>query len=142
EEQSNLIASFPGFIATITETLAAKDYHIMAVSTDNGQDTGFNSSCLYGDCSCTPAPACCENACGSGQTCNGFDCNNLTISQCDFEYGSGKQYDATGMACMLAGDRLYLTDGHAYVDQTFACIANVGTYGSGDEKPMLAAIEA
>ncbi|HEY8374956.1 MAG TPA: vWA domain-containing protein, partial [Nannocystis sp.] len=97
DEQMNLINSFPGFISTITQTLDAQDYHIMAVSTDNGKGTGLMSSCVNGECNCTPAPVCCQNACGQfGQTCNGFPCDNLPLSQCDFEYGTGREYDADG----------------------------------------------
>lgn len=143
DEQANLIASFPGFISTITDTLAAKDYHIMAVSTDDGAKTGLNSSCINGDCSCTPAPVCCENACGgSGVTCNGFQCDNLPLSQCDYEYGTGKTFDADGKHCMLEGDRRYMLASQPDLAQAFECIANVGTYGSGDERPMLAALSA
>ncbi|WAS94301.1 hypothetical protein [Nannocystis punicea] len=143
DEQANLIASFPGFIATITGTLTAKDYHIMTVSTDNGMNTGLSSTCTNGTCNCTPAPVCCENACGgSGKTCNGFDCNDLPLSQCHFEYGTGKEFDATGKHCMLADMRRYMTESQPELAQTFECIANVGTYGSGDEKPMLAATSA
>jgi hypothetical protein len=143
DEQMNLINSFPGFIDTITQTLQAKDYHIMAVSTDNGMNTGLSSTCINGVCNCTPAPVCCENACGGfAQSCNGFDCDNLPVSQCNFEYGTGKEYDADGNHCMLADMRRYMLDTQPNVDQTFQCIANVGTYGSGDEKPMLAATEA
>ncbi|MCY1010753.1 hypothetical protein OV079_35360 [Nannocystis pusilla] len=57
DEQANLIASFPGFIDTITNTLSAKDYHIMAVSTDNGMNTGLSSTCTNGSCNCTPPPS-------------------------------------------------------------------------------------
>ncbi|MFY0536731.1 hypothetical protein [Nannocystis pusilla] len=57
DEQANLIASFPGFIDTITNTLSAKDYHIMAVSTDNGMNTGLSSTCTNGTCNCTPPPS-------------------------------------------------------------------------------------
>jgi hypothetical protein len=139
DEQANLIASFPGFIATITETLEAKDYHIMAVSTDDGKNTGMKSTCTNGSCNCTPAPVCCENACGlSGKTCNGFDCNNLPISQCHFEFGTGKEFDANGKHCMLADMKRYMTDSQPNLPETFECIANVGTYGSGDEKTMQA----
>ncbi|MFZ6180029.1 hypothetical protein [Nannocystis pusilla] len=143
DEQANLIASFPGFIDTITNTLSAKDYHIMAVSTDNGMGTGLSSTCTNGKCNCTPAPVCCENACGgSGMTCNGFDCNDLPLSQCNYEYGTGKEFDATGKHCMLADMKRYMTESQPDLAQTFECIANVGTYGSGDEKVMLSATSA
>jgi hypothetical protein len=144
DEQNQLIASFPNFIATIKNTLEeAQDYHIMAVSTDNGENTGLNSSCINGDCTCTPAPTCCENACGfGGQTCNGFPCDELPIGPCDFEYGTGKKWDAEGNFCDIDGDKRFMSDGQPDVDSTFTCAAHVGTYGSGDERPMLAMQEA
>jgi hypothetical protein len=138
DEQVNLINSFPGFISTIQTTLQAKDYHIIVVGTDNGMGTGLNSTCTNGDCSCTPAPVCCENACSGGfaTTCNGFDCNALPIDMCDQMYGTGKKWDAMGNFCNLADMRRYMLDTQADIPGTFQCIANVGTYGSGDEKPM------
>ena len=141
-EQMNLITSFPGFIDTITQTLGAKDYHIMVVSTDDGKSTGKMSQCINGKCSCSPAPVCCQNACANGTTCNGFDCNNLPIGVCDTLYGTGKQYDASGKHCGLLDDRRYMLDTQPDVTAAFECIADVGTYGSGDEKAMHAAGEA
>jgi hypothetical protein len=143
DEQQNLINSFPGFIDTISQTLQAQDYHIMAVATDNGEMTGLNAMCVNGNCTCTPAPVCCQQACGwGGGTCNGFDCNNLPIGVCDTQYGAGKTYDADGNFCNLADDRRWMTDLQPNLGSTFECIARVGTYGSGDEKPMLAMTEA
>ncbi|MDC0721155.1 hypothetical protein [Nannocystis bainbridge] len=142
-EQASLVASFPGFIATITRTLSASDYHIMAVSTDDGMNTGVNSQCMMGGlCTCTPAPTCCEISCESGTTCNGAPCDDLPIGPCDYKYGSGRLFDAGGKSCMLAADRRYMLATQPDIADTFGCIADVGTYGSGDEKPMLAAIKA
>jgi hypothetical protein len=143
DEQQNLITSFPGFIGTISDTLEAQDYHIMAVSTDNGEMTGTNASCTNGECTCTPAPVCCVQACSWGSnSCNGFDCNNLPIGDCDTQYGAGQTYDADGNHCMLDMDRRWMTDTQPNLETSFNCIAKVGTYGSGDEKPMLAMTEA
>lgn len=138
DEQQSLIASFPGFIDTIRNTLDAQNYHVMVISTDDGTNTGLNSSCGNGACTCTPAPVCCENSCRGGNTCNGFDCNNLPIGPCDKTWGTGKQYDANGNSCNLADNRRYMLDSQPNVDQAFSCVANVGTYGGGDERPMLA----
>ncbi len=138
-EQKNLIASFPGFIATITETLEAHDFHIMVVSTNDGSHAGKNSLCINGDCTCAPAPVCCQTACAMGTTCDGFDCNNLPIDACDFTYGAGKRYDAGGKHCGIAGERRYMLADQPDVAAAFECVAAVGTYGSGDERPMQAA---
>jgi hypothetical protein len=143
DEQQNLKNSFPGFIGAIRDTLDAQDYHIMAVSTDNGQNTGLMSSCTNGVCTCTPAPVCCENACNSGSgTCNGFPCDDLPIGGCDLQYGTGKTYDENGTDCQLAEDRRYMLDGQPDLEGAFTCVASVGTYGAGNEKPMLALTEA
>ncbi len=139
DEQANLIASFPGFMSTITETLQASFFHLMIVSTDNAEGAGSNTSCVNGACNCTPAPVCCENACGSGATCNDFDCSkDLPITQCDRDWGTGKTYDASGNNCAIDGDRRYMLHTQASLEATFACAANVGVYGAGTEKPMLA----
>jgi hypothetical protein len=145
DEQANLLGAFPLFIQTIQTTLVdAQDYHIMAVSTDNGQNTGLSSSCTNGVCTCTPAPICCQNACNNGfaTSCNGFPCDNLPITACDTEYGTGKLYDANGTFCDLADGRRYMLDDQADIPGTFQCIANVGTYGSGEERPMQAMLTA
>lgn len=142
DEQLNLKTSFPGFIDTIGDTLQAQDYHIMAVSTDNGQGGGSSTICINGECSCTPAPACCDQVCMTNATCNGFDCNNLPGGACETEYGSGKTFDENGNDCMIEAGRRYMTDSQPDVKTTFECVATVGTYGSGDEKPMLAMTRA
>jgi hypothetical protein len=139
DEQTNLINNFPGFITTIRDVVA-QDYHIMAVSTDNNENTGSSTTCSNDECTCTPAPVCCENACsGMGAlTCNGFDCNNLPIGPCDFEWGAGKQYDADGNWCSLEADKRWFTETQPALEDTFSCVAHVGIYGSGSEKPMQA----
>jgi hypothetical protein len=43
---------------------------------------------------------------------------------------------------MLADERRYMLETQPNLEQSFDCIASVGTYGSGDEKPMLALSEA
>jgi len=142
DEQNALIASFPQFIGTIRDVVA-QDYHVMAVSTDNNEATGLNSSCTNGECTCTPAPVCCENACaGMGVTCNGFDCDNLPIGPCDFEWGSGKKFDADGNFCDLEEDRRWFTHTQPDLEDIFGCVAHVGIYGSGAEKPMQAMMGA
>lgn len=144
DEQANLIGAFPLFIQTIQDTLVnAQDYHIMAIGTDNGQNTGLSSSCINGVCTCTPAPVCCLNACnGFATSCNGFPCDNLPISACDTQYGTGKLFDQDGVSCELDGELRYMTATQANIETAFQCVANVGTYGSGAEKPMQAMLAA
>ncbi|MCA9688513.1 MAG: hypothetical protein KC636_02820, partial [Myxococcales bacterium] len=143
DEQAQLIASFPGFIDTITSTLAASDFHIMTVGTDNGENTGLAGNCGNGVCNCTPAPTCCQAACvGNITSCQGFSCDDLPITACSFEYGSGRIYGADGALCGLPDGQSFMTSAQPDLEATFECIANIGTYGSGKEKPMLASSEA
>ena len=143
DEQANLIASFPGFIATITQTIAAQDYHIMAVPTDDGKSVGLNTKCSGGTCSCMPAPVCCEKTCELfADNCNGFACDDLPITACDQVYGRGNVYNASGHRCQLEGERRYLSNSQPNLAQSFECVANIGTHGSGAERPMLATLEA
>jgi hypothetical protein len=143
DEQANLIASFPGFIATITKTIAAQDYHIMAVPTDDGKGTGLSTKCTGDSCICKPAPICCQKTCELfGKNCNGFPCDALPITSCDQVYGRGNIYNADGKRCDIAGGRRYMQAGQPDLAETFECVANIGTHGSGAEKPALATLEA
>ncbi|MDC0718311.1 hypothetical protein [Nannocystis bainbridge] len=143
DEQANLIASFPGFIATITQTIAAQDYHIMAVPTDDGQAAGLSTKCNDDGCACMPAPICCQKTCELfGKDCNGFACDALPIGACDQVYGRGNIYGATGNRCPIADERRYMKADQPDLAGTFECVANIGTHGSGAEKPVLATLEA
>ncbi|MFZ6180030.1 hypothetical protein [Nannocystis pusilla] len=143
DEQANLIASFPGFIATITQTIAAQDYHIMAVPTDDGQAAGLSTKCNATSCACMPAPICCQKTCELfGKDCNGYACDALPISDCDQVYGRGNIYNAVGQRCDLADGRRFMKADQPDLAGTFECVANIGTHGSGAEKPVLATLEA
>ena len=143
DEQASLIASFPGFIAAIEQTVQAKDYHIMAVSTDDGRGV-TEGDCDFEECVCAPSPTCCVKTCDHifAETCNGIDCDALPVAPCDLSYGSGRVVDQLGAACGLAGGRRYMLESQAALTDAFECAASVGVGGAGDEKPMLAAIEA
>ncbi|HEY8375518.1 MAG TPA: hypothetical protein VIK91_03470 [Nannocystis sp.] len=141
DEQSSLIASFPGFIAAIQQTLSAQDYHIMVVSTDKGEGGSHTIQCKFNQCTCSPGPNCCREVCDSifDRTCNGQPCDTLVLDECDFKYGSGRVADGLGAACGIEGGRRYMLATQPNLEQTFACAANLGTDGSGDERPILAA---
>jgi len=142
DEQSSLIASFPGFIAAIEETLTADDYHIMTISTDDGYAGDGEEECGFGvqDCLCAPAPTCCQDLCDSlfadDRTCNGTPCDGFTVDNCEFRYGSGRQYDQYGKRCPIADGRRYMLADQPDLVSTFACAAGIGVWGSGDERPM------
>lgn len=141
DEQSSLVASFPGFIATIQQTLSAQDYHIMAISTDKGEATGGGEDCDDENCTCAPAPNCCRDVCDwpFNSTCNGVACDDLVIDACEFKYGSGRLYNKDGVRCDIEGGRRYMLASQPNLEDTFACAATIGALGSGDEKPILAA---
>ena len=143
DEQANLIASFPGFMAAIKQTLIASDYHIMAVSTDDGRGV-LDGDCDFEECVCTPSPTCCVETCDSifAETCNGLSCASLPIDACDLAYGAGRTADQLGASCELAEGRRYMRADQPNIDQAFQCVASVGIAGSGDERPIYAALSA
>jgi hypothetical protein len=144
DEQQQLIDSFPEFINTIQNTLAAQDYHIMVVDTDAANaDGGGSLNCSNGACTCTPAPTCCEGVCSMGNvSCNGVACDALQSDPCDTTLGGGKQFDKDGMLCLPDDGPRYMTEQQADLTATFGCVAAVGITGSGMEKPMEAMLAA
>ena len=142
DEQDNLIASFPGFIDTIQQTLMAQDYHVMVVDTDAGGGGSSTISCINGDCTCSPSPGCCEQICnGLSDSCNGVPCGMLPGDECDRTLGAGKIFREDGTQCLDAPPR-FMTDGDAMLGSDFACVGEVGTYGDGNEQPMAAILAA
>ncbi|MCY0994355.1 hypothetical protein OV203_44935, partial [Nannocystis sp. ILAH1] len=77
-----------------------------------------------------------------GKDCNGYACDALPISDCDQVYGRGNVYNAVGQRCSLADGRRYMKADQPDLAGTFECVANIGTHGSGAEKPVLATLEA
>jgi len=143
DEQTNLIASFDGFIAAIQDTLQAQDYHVMVVSTDSGGGGGSSIMCINGDCSCTPVPGCCEQVCnGFSDTCNGFACDDLPGGACETTLGAGKIFEEDGTSCLPEDGPRYMTHADADISTKFSCAAHVGTYGDGNERPMEAMLAA
>lgn len=149
DEQQNLIDSFPGFIAAITETLDLDDFHIMAVDSDAkyGNQTSLNQM----QCG---TPGCCEEWCA---TMNPTDqCKEAPLDEyqycdewlgtasdsCHDELGAGHTGDNLGVECPIDGDNRYLIQDQADLEETFACIADVGVEGNGIEKLMEAMANA
>ncbi|HEY8377088.1 MAG TPA: hypothetical protein VIK91_11390, partial [Nannocystis sp.] len=128
DEQQALIASFDGFIASIENTVQAEDYHIMVIDTDAG-NSAFEE---------------CEILCAFfGGTCNGYPCDMLPMpTGCDAQLGSGLVTNPQGQDCGVVGGNRYMIDGQPNLGQTFSCLANVGTDGSGTERPMEAMVTA
>ncbi|MBC8067880.1 MAG: hypothetical protein IAG13_06050 [Deltaproteobacteria bacterium] len=118
--------------------LMAQDYHLMVVDTDAGGGGSSSITCINGDCSCSPSPGCCEQICGGlSDSCNGVPCDMLPGDDCDRTLGAGKVFREDGTQCLEAPPR-YMTDADAMLGSDFACVAEVGTYGDGNEQPMAA----
>lgn len=146
DEQQNLIDSFPGFIETIQEAVSASDHHVLVIDTDaSGGGTSMSTTCSGNSCTCTPAPGCCEALCDNGiATCNGSSCDALPVpdpTSCDTTLGAGKVFRYDGTRCIADMPR-YMTHADPALAENFACVANVGTGGDGNEKPMQAIEQA
>jgi hypothetical protein len=133
DNQSNLIASFPGFIQKIQEAVAEVDsYHVMVVKTDKLWNTCqlecafFPFLCQFGNINaCNGAPSVCDDTMGAGV---------------NFPIGSG----ASNQYCNLTGGQRYITPQEPLdlLPSRFTCIAKVGTNGDGNERQMEAMTEA
>jgi len=125
-EQAQLLASFPGFVATIQEKLADFDVHII-VANPTGAWTGWPC-----EKSCNDDP----QACGE----DGYQCNVYPklITPCDYTLGAGLTFNAGGYAanrqCKLFGGNRYIINGEPDLADALECIAKVGT--SGGDPPM------
>ncbi len=129
DNQQALIASFPGFIQKIQETVTQADsYHIMVVDTDS----------YWNDCSieCQFFPLMCQF--DDVNVCDGVP------SVCDATLGGGVNFpvgeDASNQYCELTGGQRYITPAEPFdaLPQKFQCIAQVGTDGDSEEKPLQA----
>jgi hypothetical protein len=129
DQQAALIASFPGFISTIQNTLSAtSDYHIMVADTDDeGRCTQANcqSGAMSADTLC--------DAAGSYACTTSFD-------SCDNTIGAGVLHPAgdgaSNAPCSFAGGNRYIVEGDPDIAGAFACAAQVGLAGHPSERPM------
>jgi hypothetical protein len=132
DEQDALVASFPGFMDTIQNTVAASsDYHILVADTD-----------AWGRC---------DTANGwmgetpEHQTCNAY-IESTTFEECDRVRGAGVVHPAgeyaSNMPCEVYGGGRYIIQGDPNAAATFACMAKVGTAGHPSERPMEAIVGA
>ena len=126
DNQDALIASFPGFIDTIKNTLTATDYHIMVVDTD--ADGRCAQPCVMdGDYQefCSP---------------DNFYICKAQFDACDTTRGAGVVHPAglyaTNMKCPIWGNNRYMLPDEPDLLGTFACVAKVGTSGNPSERPM------
>ncbi len=133
DEQDSLVASFPGFISTIQQTLIdAQDYHVMVVDTDAAWGGECELLCPLWNNTCPAFP---QYPCGQGPP-----------SECDRALGAGVTYpignDASNMLCSFSTGRRYMDSTEPDLSAAFQCAAKVGTDGDGGERPMSAMVAA
>lgn len=121
--QEQLLASFPGFIATIEDMFPEFDTHIM-VGNPDGAWPGDN--CQKYACQ-DYWPTC-------GPEAEDYDCLNSSdlATECDRTLGAGILFNAgpyaTNKLCTLAGGHRYITRDEPDPLAAFECIARVGGY--------------
>jgi len=140
-EQSNLSASFPGFIDTIQSQVAATDYHIMVIDTDDEDKWGekwnkCNTKCMTDD----PGDSCLTTwfdpiICGQEPP---------APLACDQTLGAGRNLGEGGppKSCPIDGNKRYMTDSESDLKGTFQCVAEMGAAGNSNERPMEAMLAA
>jgi len=136
DQQAALIASFPGFMASIKTTLSkVNDYHIMVVDTDE------TTRCTPENCQTGEMSA--DTLCIAAA--NGYACNT-TFEPCDNTLGAGVVHPAgdgaSNKLCEITGGNRYITQEEQDLDGTFACVAQVGLAGHPSERPMDAMVAA
>ena len=126
-EQTQLLASFPGFIETIEQELEGFDVHIMTANPDGrwpGEDVCETGSGLckdhYPDC---------------GPTAQDYQCGIYPDlkTKCDKVLGAGLTFNTGGGAanklCDLQDGKRYIMSGEPDMAGAFECIAKVGASG-------------
>jgi hypothetical protein len=116
-EQTQLLASFEGFVKTIEARFADFDYHILVANTG-----GYHQ--FMG---CEPCAVDCP------ETSPDYPCD-ATFDACDDVYGAGVTFpngwNATNHRCALAGGHRYMIGDDINPVAAFQCIAQVGTGGT------------
>ena len=131
-EQEQLLASFPGFIDTIEQTLEGFDVHIMTANPDGIWPGKY--VCEGGDGGCSDFwPTC-------GPYAEDYDCKTYKdlVTECDEVLGAGLTFNTGGYAankvCDLHGGNRYIVGDEPDMAGAFECIAKVGT--SGADPPL------
>lgn len=151
DEQQNLINSFPGFISAITDTLDLNDFHIMVVDSDSIYLATFGIVCHActeeGCCTdwCTPIIyyyECSETGAAPYYMCQEWLSGDPQSPNCDNLLGAGHTGSNENTVCSIEGGNRYLLGGQPDLNETFACIANVGIDGNGIERVMEAMVNS
>jgi hypothetical protein len=143
--QAQLALAVPQFIDTIEAKFADFDYHIMVVDGDgetNDNGEGWGSMACNDVCpnlACKIGDDCCEGGDidDVGDPCCpdlNYPCEDLDlVTTCDWAWGAGTVFPAgeftADKPCPIDGGHRYLERGQTELDETFACIANVGVSG-------------
>jgi hypothetical protein len=61
---------------------------------------------------------------------------------CSGKLGAGMRMGSEGQDCGIEGNQRFLKDGQPHLADTFACLAQVGTFGNADEHPIDALLAA
>ena len=118
-QQEQLIASFPGFIAAIQDQLPDFDVHILSAAAHPGWAIQDCSVCTD---SCDPQGA--EPLCGASIT----PCDKGKVGAgVTFPTGTG----ASNRRCPLYGGNRYIISGEPEMEEMFDCIARVGISWDG-----------
>ena len=127
DNQDALVASFGSFMQSILDTVdASDDFHVMVVKTDSGW---FPESCNVF----------CQVACGPDLPAGLCD-NKTPPDSCADQLGAGVTYpvggDSSNQQCSLSGGQRYIQSTEPNLTTAFSCVAQVGTDGNADERPM------
>ncbi len=124
-EQTQLLASFAGFIETIEQKLEGFDVHIMTANPDGdwpGDVCQYQGGCKAHWPSCTEPP-------------DGYNCETFPdmVTSCDRQLGAGLIFNASAGAanklCDLQYGKRYIMSGEPDMPGAFECIAKVGASG-------------
>ena len=134
DEQQQLIASVPGFIASI-EAILGEDFHVMVIDTDVGTGAACYES-IYNSFDCGLwCGANCPDGCAC--ECNAEPCAPFGELPCEARLGAGRVTDGAGTECGLP-ERRWLDAADANRDAAFTCMASVGVEGEPNERPVQA----
>jgi hypothetical protein len=132
DNQDSLIASFPGFIQSIQNTLTeAQDYHIMVVDTDAqwGGECQLLCPLFFNMCPDIPSYPC-----------------GIMPDACNSTLGSGVVHtmasDAPNVPCDFSTGARYMDSTEPDLTAAFQCSAKVGSDGDGSERQMGALVGA
>lgn len=163
-KQQALVDSFPGFVDAIeakVEDIGANSFQVLVTHTDTVGIVKVDPNCAW-DCEsdegfCSLDGSACTFS--KDQTCldicradidascdNGKACRDLLphCGECGCTLGAGRTDDKDGNECGVEGGKAYLQSGQSNLDETFACVAEVGIAGGNERQAdaLLGAVSA